>query len=208
MANETTFKRPLPTIGVDKYTFFPLTADTAEELTYGTAVELPGIVEIAPTDAGGSDVFDADNGAYCTETYIENLGHDITNADIPPEVDAMWRGIEMENGLVSVTNAAGTKYFAVAWRLLKPDNTYRYVRYLKGTYSFASNVGGKTKPSKGASEKQTAKATYTAVQTVKDGTYYEYIDQENLPDKLTREAFEEEWFKSPTYTPVAPSVGG
>ena len=208
MANETTFKRPLPTIGVDKYTFFPLTEDTAESLTYGTAVSLPGTVEIAPTDTGGSDVFDADNGAYCTETYIEKMGHDITNADIPPEVDAMWRGIEMKNGLVSVTNAAGTKYFAVAWRILKPDNTYRYVRYLKGSYSFASNVGGKTKPSQGASEKQTAKATYTAVQTIKDGTVYEYIDQDNLPDKLTREAFETEWFKDPTYTPVAPSVGG
>ena len=208
MANETTFKRPLPTIGVDKYTFFPLTEDTAESLTYGTAVSLPGTVEIAPTDTGGSDVFDADNGAYCTETYIEKMGHDITNADIPPEVDAMWRGIELKNGLVSVTNAVGTKYFAVAWRILKPDNTYRYVRYLKGSYSFASNVGGKTKPSQGASEKQTAKATYTAVQTIKDGTVYEYIDQDNLPDKLTREAFETEWFKDPTYTPVAPSVGG
>ena len=208
MANETTFKRPLPTIGVDKYTFFPLTEDTAENLTYGTAVSLPGTVEIAPTDAGGSDVFDADNGAYCTETYIEKMGHDITNADIPPEVDAMWRGIEMKNGLVSVTNAVGTKYFAVAWRILKPDNTYRYVRYLKGSYSFASNVGGKTKPSQGASEKQTAKATYTAVQTIKDGTVYEYIDQDNFPDKLTREAFEAEWFKSPTYTPAAPVVSG
>lgn len=208
MANETTFKRPLPTIGVDKYTFFPLTEDTAESLTYGTAVSLPGTVEIAPTDAGGSDVFDADNGAYCTETYIEKMGHDITNADIPPEVDAMWRGIELKNGLVSVTNAVGTKYFAVAWRLLKPDNTYRYVRYLKGSYSFASNVGGKTKPSQGASEKQTAKATYTAVQTAKDGTIYEYIDQKSLPESLTIEAFETEWFKDPTYTPVAPNVGG
>lgn len=208
MANETTFKRPLPTIGVDKYTFFPLTADTADAITYGTAVALPGTVEIAPTDTGGSDVFDADNGAYCTETYIEKMGHDITNADIPPEVDAMWRGIELKNGLVSVTNAVGTKYFAVAWRLLKPDNTYRYVRYLKGSYSFASNVGGKTKPSEGASEKQTAKATYTAVQTAKDGTIYEYIDQKSLPESLTIEAFETEWFKDPTYTPVAPNVGG
>ena len=208
MANETTFKRPLPTIGVDKYTFFPLTADTADAITYGTAVALPGTVEIAPTDTGGSDVFDADNGAYEVEAYIEKLGHDITNADIPPEVDAMWRGLTMKNGLVSVSNNAGAPKFAVAWRIMKSDGSYRYVRYLKGSYSFASNVGGKTKPSEGASEKQTAKATYTAVQTAKDGTIYEYIDQKSLPDKLTREAFEEEWFKSPTYTPVAPSVGG
>ena len=208
MANETTFKRPLPTIGVDKYTFFPLTADTAEEIKYGTAVALPGTVEIAPTDAGGSDVFDADNGAYEVEAYIEKLGHDITNADIPPEVDAMWRGLTMKNGLVSVSNNAGAPKFAVAWRIMKSDGSYRYVRYLKGSYSFASNVGGKTKPSEGASEKQTAKATYTAVQTINSGKYYEYIDEDDLPEGLTKEAFETEWFKDPTYTPVAPNVGG
>lgn len=206
MANE--IKRPLPTIGVDKYTFFPVTADTEESLTYGTAVSLPGTVEISPTDTGGSDVFDADNGAYEVESYIEKLGHEITNADIPPEVDAMWRGLTMKNGLVSVSNNAGAPKFGVAWRILKSDGSYRYVRYLKGSYSFASNVGGKTKPSQGASEKQTAKATYTAVQTAKDGTIYEYIDQDKVPDKLTREAFEAEWFKSPTYTPAAPVVSG
>ena len=97
-----TNRKPLPTIGVDKYTFFPLTSDTAEGAEYGEAYSLRGTVEIAPSDSGGSDVFDADNGAYVTDTYVENIGHDITNADIPPEVDAMWRGLEMKNGLVSV----------------------------------------------------------------------------------------------------------
>lgn len=197
---ETTFKRPLPTIGVDKYTFFPLTADTAEALTYGDAITLQGTVEISPTDSGGSDVFDADNGAYEVENYIEKLGHEITNADIPPQIDAMWRGLTVsENGVVSVKSGGGTKYFATAWRILKTDGTYRYVRYFKGSYSFASNVGGKTKPSAGAAEKQTAKATYTAVQTEHDSRYYEYVDEKNLPQGLTREKFEAEWFKSPTW---------
>ena len=84
---ETT-RKPLPTIGVDKYYYFPMTADTAEGTTYGTAKPLPGLVEIAPTDTGGSDTFDADNGAYSTTNYIEKMGHEITNADIPPEVEA------------------------------------------------------------------------------------------------------------------------
>ena len=86
-------KKPLPTIGVDKYTFFALMSDTESGAQYGDAYNLKGTVEIAPTDAGGADVFDADNGAYETASYIEKLGHDITNADIAPEVDAMWRGL-------------------------------------------------------------------------------------------------------------------
>ena len=143
-------KKPLPTIGVDKYTFFNVISDTLEGAEYGEAYNLKGTVEIAPTDTGGSDVFDADNGAYETASYIEKIGHDITNADIPPEVDAMWRGVERKMGVVEVGNDTKTVYFGVAWRILKSDGSYRYVRYYKGSYSFASNLGGKTKPSGGS----------------------------------------------------------
>ena len=126
-------KKPLPTIGVDKYTFFKVLTDTAEGATYDAPYNLKGTVEIAPTDAGGSDIFDADNGAYETSSYIEKLGHDITNADIPPEVDALWRGLEQKNGVVEVGNDTKTVYFGVAWRILKSDGSYRYVRYYKGS---------------------------------------------------------------------------
>lgn len=134
-------KKPLPTIGVDKYTFFKVNEDSVSGTEYGEAYNLKGTVEIAPTDSGGSDVFDADNGAYEASSYIEKLGHDITNADIPPEVDAMWRGLTRKNGVVEVGNDVKTVYFGVAWRILKSDGSYRYVRYYKGSYSFASNLG-------------------------------------------------------------------
>ena len=199
---ETIKKKPLPTIGVDKYTFFKVLTDTEEGATYDTPYNLKGTVEIAPTDSGGSDVFDADNGAYETSSYIEKLGHDITNADIPPQVDALWRGLERKNGLVEVSSDLKTVYFGVAWRILKSDGSYRYVRYYKGSYSFASNVGGKTKPSSGSIDKQTAKATYTAVQRDFDNNYYAYFDESDLPDGITREAFEEEWFTDMNYYPT------
>lgn len=195
-------KKPLPTIGVDKYTFFNVISDTAEGITYGEAVSLKGVVEIAPTDAGGSDIFDADNGAYEAASYIEKIGHEITNADIPPEVDAAWRGITPKNGIVEVGNDTKTVYFGVAWRILKSDGTYRYVRYYKGAYSFASNVGGRTKPSSGSPEKQTAKATYSAVQRESDGMYYAYFDESDLPSGITKETFEENWFSDLTYYPA------
>lgn len=194
-------KKPLPTIGVDKYTFFKVLTDTAEGASYDTPYNLKGTVEISPTDAGGADVFDADNGAYETSSYIEKLGHEITNADIPPEVDALWRGLERKNGVVEVGNDTKTVYFGVAWRILKSDGSYRYVRYYKGSYSFASNVGGKTKPSSGSIDKQTAKAAYTAVQRDYDNNYYAYFDENDLPDGITRETFEEEWFSDMNYYP-------
>ena len=199
-------KKPRPTIGVDRYTFFNVVSDTAEGTTYGDAYLLRGTVEIAPTDNGGSDVFDADNGAYEASAYLENIGHDITNADIPPKVDALWRGLERKNGVVEVGNDTKTVYFGVAWRILKSDGTYRYVRYYKGSYSFASNVGGKTKASSGAPEKQTAKATYTAIQRDFDNNYYAYCDESDLPEGVTKTELEENWFTDMNYYPAAAST--
>lgn len=201
-------RKPLPTVGVSNYTFFKLLTDDAEGTTYDTPYHLRGTVEISPTDSGGSDTFDADNGAYETTSYIEKLGHEISNADIPPEVDAMWRGLEQKNGVVEVSNDTKTVYFGVAWRILKSDGTYRYVRYYKGSYSFASNVGGKTKPSSGSIDKQTAKATFTAVQRDFDNNYYAYFDEADLPSGITKETLEEKWFTDlnwyPTTTTVTP----
>ena len=194
-------KKPLPTIGVDKYTFFNVLSDKEDGTEYGEEVSLPGTVEIAPTDAGGTDVFDADNGAYETTSYIENIGHEITNADIPPEVDVIWRGLEQKNGVVEVGDAVSTVYFGVAWRILKSDGTYRYVRYYKGSYSFASNTGGKTRPSSGSIDRQTASATYTVVKRNYDDNYYAYIDEADIPKATSREDFEKEWFSNMSYYP-------
>lgn len=195
-------RKPTTTIGVDKYFYFPITTDTSEETTYGEAKQLKGLVEIAPTDEGGSEVFDADNGAYETTSYIEKIGHEITNADIPPAVDAEWRGLTLKNGGVEVGSNTKQAYFGVAWRVLKADGTYRYIRYYKGSYSFASNVGGKTKPSSGAPEHQTAKATYTAVQRESDGAYFYYVDEADLPTGVQKETLEEKWFSNMSWYPT------
>lgn len=198
-----TTKKPMPTIGVDKYTFFPVTSDDSTGIVYGEAVSLPGTVEIAPTDTGGSDVFDADNGAYAGGSYIESMGHELTNADIPPSVEAAWRGLTLKNGGVEVGGEQKTVYFGCAWRLLKKDGTYRYVRYYKGTYAFASNVGGVTKPSSGAPENRTATATFTAVKCDYNDAYLWYIDEADLPAGVEKATFEEEFFSDLTYYPSA-----
>ena len=74
-------------------------------------------------------------------------------------------------------------------------------KILQGSYSFASNVGGKTKPSSGSIDKQTAKATYTAVQRDFDNNYYAYFDESDLPSNITRDEFENKWFTDMNYYP-------
>lgn len=176
-------KKPLPTIGVSDYTIFPVITDDSGLSKFGSPVRLPGTVQISPTDSAGHDTFDADNGAYEAEAYLENIGHTLTNADIPPAIDAMMRGLTMKNGVLDVGVVASPPRFGTAWRVLKSDGSYRYVMYYNGIYAFKSNIGGKTKPSTGASEKQTAQAEFKALERDADGMYYRYEDSTGLTDK-------------------------
>ena len=197
--------RPRTTIGVERYTIFPLTEDpVGGAATYGDAFQIPGTVEIAPTDSGGTEAFDADNGAYELEAYVENMGHDITNADIPPDVENVMRGLTaVHNGVeISKETLTDAPYFAVAWAVLKSDGHYRLVRYYKGKYGFPSNVGGKTKPSSGASEKQTATANFAATFRDSDGKAMYYLDTNNLPETVTEDIALEKWFTDPTWYPT------
>lgn len=196
--------KPMPRVGVDFYTVFEMQDDgiaEAGKATYGEAVRIPGTVEIAPTDSGATENFDADNGVYLVEDYLEKMGHEITNADIPPAVDALLRGLTLKDGGVEVGKTSHAPYFATAWRISMADGGYRLVRYYKGKYAFASPVGGKTKPSEGAGEKQTATATYTAAPRDCDGKYYYYLDTKDLPENVSVETAMEKWFSDPNWYP-------
>lgn len=204
MAVEKT-RKPKTSIGVSRYTVFPLLTDdpATGATTYGEAKALLGTVEIVPTDTGSTSPFDADNGAYEVDSYIEKMGHDITNADIPPYFDALLRGAETVDGGVEVTKDTVPKapYFASAWMIEKSGGGKRLVRYYKGKYGFASNVGGKTKASEGAPEHQTAKATYSAVFRDSDGKGYYYLDTDDLPEGVTEAQAIEKWFSDPNWYP-------
>lgn len=195
--------KPKTTIGVDKYTIFLIDTSGDGDATYGDALPVPGLVEIAPTDSGSTQPFDADNVAYEIDSYIESMGHELTNADIPPEVEAVIRGLTLkDNGVEYDKDASGkVPYCGVAWRVLKSDGHYRLVRYYKGKYAFASNVGGQTKPSEGAPEHQTATATYAAVPRDSDGKIYYYLDTDNLPEGVTEAEAIENWFTDMNWYP-------
>ena len=110
-------RKPKTTIGVDKYTIFLVDTSTDGDATYGEALPVPGLVEIAPTDSGSTQPFDADNVAYEIDSYIESMGHELTNADIPPEVEAVIRGLTLkDNGVEYDKDASGkVPYCGVAW---------------------------------------------------------------------------------------------
>ena len=56
-----------------------------------------------------------------------------TQADIDnavAEAKAQWRGLELKDSGVEVSNNVKTTYFGVAWRVLKKDGSYRFTLIL------------------------------------------------------------------------------
>lgn len=210
MAGNTVIKKPYRTMGVSDYTFWELETDdkATGKATYGDAYTLPGTVQITPTDSGGIQVFDADNVAFEIDSYVEKMGHDIENTDVPPQVDKMWRGLNPDDLGVSVDQDTFSKspHFAVAWKIKSGGGNYRLVKYFKGKYGFASNVGAKTANSEGAPEKQTAKASFTATFRDCDGKGYYYLDTGDLPDSIDKNEVITKWFSEVDYCPTVTTV--
>ena len=196
-------RKPKTTIGVSQYTIFPVDEDASTGTTYLDAIPVPGTVEIAPTDSGNAENFDADDEPYEVDSYIESMGHELTNADIPPDVEAVIRGLDLkDNGVEYDKDTPGkAPYCGVAWKVRKSDGHFRLVRYYKGKYAFASNVGGQTRPSQGAPEHQTATSTYAAVPRDSDGKIYYYLDTDNLPEGVTEAEAIENWFTDMNWYP-------
>lgn len=196
-------RKPKTTIGVSQYTIFPVDEDASTGTTYLDAIPVPGTVEIAPTDSGNAENFDADDEPYEVDSYIESMGHELTNADIPPDVEAVIRGLDLkDNGVEYDKDTPGkAPYCGVAWKVRKSDGHFRLVRYYKGKYAFASNVGGQTRPSQGAPEHQTATSTYVAVPRDSDGKIYYYLDTDNLPEGVSEAEALENWFTDLSWYP-------
>lgn len=207
MAGKTTIKKPYRIMGISDYTFWKMETDDKEtkKATYGDAYALPGLVQITATDSGGTQTFDADNSPYEIDSYVEKMGHDIENADVPPQVDRIWRGLDPDAiGVTIDQNTFGkTPYFAVAWKIKLGGGNYRLVKYYKGKYGFASNIGAKTANSEGAPEKQTAKASFTAAFRDCDGKGYYYLDTGDLPESVDKDEVIAKWFSEVDYAPTA-----
>lgn len=198
--------KPYRTMGVSNYTFWKELTDDKETgtATYGEAYTLPGTVQITPTDSGGTSVFDADNVAYEIDSYVEKMGHEIENADVPPEADKMWRGLDPDapGVMVEKDTFGNAPYFAVAWMIDMGGGNCRLVKYFKGKYGFASNVGAKTANSEGAPEKQTAKSSFTATFRDCDSKGYYYLDTKDLPEGTTKDTAIEKWFTEVDWVPT------
>lgn len=189
-------------MGFDNLVIAPVTADDDENYTTGEVEMLAPAGEIKK-----STERDQTSRSYDNQTYfiIKSEGDDTVELVVPIlplSMEAKITGADYDEttGALSNDGQPKTKYFALGYRLLCSDDTYRYVWRNKGTLS----MGDEEAKSKEGTDSNNMTLTYTGVKTIhkftasgkgckdqvvdeRDGLldYSKWFEQVVTPDNIT-----------------------
>ena len=151
-------------MGFDSLYAAEITADTADAFTTGDPFPLAPAGEIKK-----STERDQASRSYDNQTYIiiKSEGDDSVDLVVPVlplSIESKITGADYDatTGILSNDGQPKTKYFAIGYRLLMSDDTYRYVWRLKGTLQ----QGDEEAKSKEGTDSNNMTYTYTGVKTI------------------------------------------
>lgn len=155
--------------GVDNLVYAPVTADDNAAGT-GHGYETGAVKVLAPVAQVGKDIEQASAAKYYDNQaalVVSSVGADtitctVGSLDLATLADITGQYIDPETGALAEGEAT-PQYFALGYRFLLTDGTYRYVWRLKGLFNIPKD-GSKTKDNSADSTNQ--ELTYTGISTV------------------------------------------
>lgn len=167
MANKVKF-------GLKNVVVFPITEDTAERLTYGSAIKISGAVSLSIKASGDSNEFYADDTIYFSEFSNNGYEGDLEVALIPEDFEIGILGYAKDkNGAISESTAIKAKNYALAFEIDGDSKKTRHLLYKCN--SSRPDLEGETKKEK--TEPKTDKLSIKAMPTLKDGLIKIKIEQ-------------------------------
>lgn len=140
-----------------------VTADTSEEITFGTPFEIAGVAELSRSTEASSEAHYYDN---VPAVVIDSTGSDdvtITTSAIPFEALAKITGqvYDATKGMF-VEGERQAKYFAIGYITKKTDGTEVFVWRLKGKFSIPDSTHASEDDGTDANGQE---ITYTGINT-------------------------------------------
>ena len=151
-------------MGFDSLVYAEVTEDSKETITFGEVKPFAPAGEIkkaTPTEVASRSY---DNQTYL---HIKHEGDDAVDLVVPIlplsiEADISGKDHDETTGVLMDDGDAKTKYFAIGYRLMFSDGTYRYVWRLKGTFT----KGDEEAKSKEGTDSNNATYTYNGIKTI------------------------------------------
>jgi len=150
-------------IGLDSLYVAEVTADSATAYTAGTPESFAPAAEASQEPSTSFAIQFADDQPYDVMTGEGETKISLQVTNLPPEMLALITGKEFDSTTGRVyDNSAEAPYFALGFRSLKSNGSYRYYWFLKGKFDMPKEAMA----TKGASpEPKTLELTYTAIFT-------------------------------------------
>lgn len=152
-------------IGLDSLYIAEVTVDSAAAYTADTPEYLAPAAEASQAPATNSATQYADDQPYDSVVIEGETVINLTVTGIPPEMQAklLGRQFDAASGRVFDNSGATPPYFALSFRSLKSNGSYRYFQYLKGRFSAPTE---ETATRADSPDPKTTQLTYTAIPTV------------------------------------------
>src|SRR3990172_50916 len=151
-------------IGLDSLYVAEVTADSASAYTAGTQAYLAPAAEATQEPTTSFEIQYADDQPFDVNASEGDtkIGLTVTNIDLATLALITGREFDAVSGRM-LDNGGIPPYFALSFRSMKSNGSYRYYQYLKGMFSMpkedTATKGEKPEP-------KTLELTYTAIKTV------------------------------------------
>ena len=121
-------------VGLSKFHYALLMTDTKAAATYGTPVEVPGLISADIKPASSSATLYADNGPYDTDTTLGDITVAIDLADLDLDTAAALLGHTAAKGIMVQKATDVAPYVCILFEALKANGKRRFVKLLKGRF--------------------------------------------------------------------------
>lgn len=180
-------------MGFDNLVYAEVTEDSNAEYITGEVKMLAPAGEIKKSTEREQTSRPYDNVTYM---IIKNEGDDTVELVVPilplsVESDITGSDYDAETGALNNDGMPKTKYFAVGYRLLCSDNTYRYVWRNKGTFT----MGDEEAKSKQGTDTNNITITYTGIQTKHKFTKSKKASKDMVVDERDELLDYSKWFE-------------
>lgn len=151
-------------MGFDNLVIAEVTEDSAEQITFGAVERFAPAGEIKKSTPVEQASRSYDNQTYFIIKNEEDDSVELIVPILPLDMESKISGKDHDaaTGALMDDGMPKTKYFAIGYRLLCSDNTYRYVWRLKGTFA----KGDEEAKSKQGADSNNITYTYVGVQTI------------------------------------------
>jgi phi13 family phage major tail protein len=152
-------------IGLDSLYIAEVTEDSATAYTADTPEYLAPAAEASQEPATNAATQYADDQPYDSMVIEGETVINLTVTGIPAEMQAklLGRQFDSASGRVFDNPGATPPYFALSFRSLKSNGSYRYYQYLKGRFSAPKEA---TATKADSPDPKTTELTFTAIPTV------------------------------------------